>query len=63
MACAACGARRRRLQEAAKAAMAQPSLTAAARVAAEAAKGLAELTGISPKTALEDNAKEQTDGE
>lgn len=63
MTCGACGARRRRLQEAAKAALHQPSLTAAARVAAEAAKGVAELTGISPKTALDEDAKERNNGE
>lgn len=42
--------------------MAKPSLTAAARVAAEAAKGAAEIVGLKDKTALAEDAQEQTNG-
>lgn len=49
MACGACAARRRRLLEAAK-------TKSYAKVAAEGAKGAAELLGLKEKTALQEDA-------
>lgn len=62
MACGPCGARRRRLAQAAAKAAAQPSAKNLLGAASEAAKGAAELLGVKPKTALDEDAKGQDDG-
>lgn len=52
MACGPCSARRRNISRAAHNAVRKPTIRNAVKVATEAAKGAAELTGLKRKTAL-----------